>query len=427
MLIPILLAVLVLLTLVAAFLGSKYWHWAHVLVVVLLFFSTVGFSFLAAEAYRVRTKFMRQELQARQQLEPLQELNGALLRGTNDQGIIARLKAEEVLVKERAIDNQGEETEVWSVVDLRHQLSLATRRLGRVWRNAQTLGAADPRTGQVSVQIETPSPLGIEEGAVLFVFEQGVANTQNPDQGPQYLAEFRVTVVNGQELTLEPVLTLDPREAARLNRSQAAWSLYETMPGDRHDLFADFTDNELRQLIPPGSVEAYLRDGTPWTVDDGEDTKEGRDQDDQIVGSDDWDDTTRFLYRRKLRDYAYLFNNLAKARINMIAKAQALQGDNEKLAATLARAEKITQYRTEEQGKLKGDLSGVQGDLQAIEQHLASLESQVGSGEQLLERTIAANSALVAQLTSLQQEKAGGIDLKSVPTRSLPGLDRDAL
>ena len=416
----VLVAVLALVTLVAAFLGSKYWHWAHVMVVVLLFFTTFGFGVLAAEAFRARTKFMKQEQQSAQRLKPVEELNAALSRGSDDPGDLQRLISREVQIDEEA-------TEAPSVVELRHRLSLATRRLGRVWWDGQPLGPPDPQTGRVSVGFETGNPLGLEQGALLFAFEQGPANTQNPEQGRQYLAEFRVVAVNGQQLTLEPVLALDPREAKRLLSSQGPWSLYETMPGDSHDLFADFTDDQLRQLMPAGSVEEYLRDGTPWTVDDGEATKEGRDESGLVVGRDDWDDQTRFVYRRRLRDYAYLFNSLAKTRIEMIAKAQALQEDNKKLDDTLASAKRLGAYRTKEQSQLQFDLAGVKKDLAAAQAHQAEVEQLASRGRQLLDQTIAVNLRLTEQLASMQQAQAGGIDLQTIPVPSRGAFDRDAL
>ncbi|MEM6330275.1 MAG: hypothetical protein AAF790_08505 [Planctomycetota bacterium] len=421
------IAVFSILAIVAAIFGAKHWHWFHVTVVALLFFTTLGYAVLAAQAYRARTKFMKQERDARQQLEPLQELNAAIARGTTNAAVINRLRSRELAPKEAPIVEGADATRMVSLAELKHQLSLASRRAGRVWRDAQPQGAPNPQTGQITVGIEQPVPLGIEVGAVLFAFEQGPANTQNPNQGRQYVAEFRVTDVSGQQVTLEPSLTLDPREAMRLTRSQGPWSLYETMPGDSHALFAGMTDEELRQLMPAGSVEAYLRDGTPWTVDDGEETKEGRDEEGNIVGIDDWDDTTRFVYRRQLRDYAYLFNNLAKRRIEMIATAQALKEDNAKLQATLASARKLGKQAQQEQGKLKSDLAGVQNDLRAAEAHLAGVTRQADRGQRLLALTIAANSELAGRLTMLQQQLAGGIDLETVPAPSRPALDRDAL
>ena len=415
-----LIGVLALVTFVAAYMGSKFWHWGHVLVVVALFFATVGFTILAADALKKRSTFQQRAEKAAAELEPLLENHAALARGTNDTQLINRLRAQGIELDDDIDTAPG-------LGDLRHQLRLASRASGRVWRNAQPVGPLDPQTGQVSVGVEFPQPLGIAQGGVLFVFEQGPANSNSPPEGRQYLGEFRVVAANGQQITLESVHALDQRQGTRLLGSQGPWSLYEQMPGDRHDLFAEYTDEQLRQLLPANSVDEYLRDGTPWTVDDGEWVKEGRNEKGEIVGPDDWDDSTKFVYRRQLRDYAFLFNDLAKERIEMQAKKQALTQDNQSLAATLASAKKLGAYRTDEQQKLKSDLEGVKADRQAIETHLANLQRQVELGTALLNKTLAANIQLANRLASMQQAAAGGRDLRLQPVPARGAVDVDAL
>ncbi|MEM8864022.1 MAG: hypothetical protein AAGF31_00560 [Planctomycetota bacterium] len=419
------LALFALVTLVAAYLGSKHWHWAHVTVVVALFFTTFGFAFLAAEVLAVRGKFQKRAEDAAERLEPLQETNALVVRGTGKPAEINRLIAQEIAIDEEAAEEPAFRAP--GLVDLRHQLRLTNRRIGRVWRNAQPIGPPNQQTGEVTVEIEFPQPLGISEGAILFVFEQGPANIQDPSQGRQYLGEFRVATAGEQQLTLEPVLTLDDYEYNRLLDSRGPWALYETMPVDRHDMFERFTDDQLRQIIPEASVEEYLRDGTPWTVDDGEWTKEGRDENDQVVGPEDWDDSTRFVYRRQLRDYAYLFNEFAKSRIELEARREALEEDIEKLKATLARAEEVGRYRKAEQTKLKADLARVVIDRKAIEAHLAALEKQLARGRQLRDRLIASNSQLADQLAAKQQALLGSLDLEQQPAPARGAVDIDAL
>jgi len=415
-----LIGVLALVTFVAAYLGSKYWHWGHVLVVVALFFSTVGFTILAADALNKRSTFQERAEKASAELQPLKEIHAALARGTNDSELINRLRSQGVEFEDDVETAPG-------LGDLRHQLRLVGRTSGRVWRNAQPLGPLDPQTGQISVGIEFPQPLGITQGAVLFGFEQGPANSSDPDQGRQYLAEFRVVSVAGQQLTLESVLSLDQRQGQRLLQSQGPWLLYEQMPGDRHDLFAEFTDDQLKQLLPASTVDEYLRDGTPWTVDDGQWVKEGRNDRGEIVGPDDWDDSTKFVYRRQLRDYAFIFNDLAKSRVEMLSKRQALVQDNQSLAATLESAKKLGAYRTDEQQKLRSDLAGVQADRKAIETHLANLQRQVQRGTALLNKTLAANIDLANRLATLQQAASGSPDLRLQPVPSRGAVDIDAL
>lgn len=417
------LAVLALVTLIAAYLGSKHWHWAHVLVVVALFFTTLGFTFLAAEVLEVRTRFLKRVEVAEEKIEPVEKMIRAVSRGTTDQELIRRMINEEMAVDEAVLENRGRAP---GLVNLRHELQLQNRTLGRVWRDAQPLGRPDPQTGAVSVGIEFPQPLGIAQGAILFAFEQGPANVQNPQQGRQYLGEFRVASVDGQQLSLQPVLKLDEYETRRLAASQGPWSLYETMPLDRHEMFKRYTNDQLRQIMPASSVEEYLRDGTPWTVDDGEWTKEGRDAEGNIVGVEDWDDDTKFVYRRRLRDYAFLFNDLAKERIQLEAKKKALDEDTKKLEAALASAQQINKERLALQQQLNKDLTGVKGDRQAIEAHLAALEQQLERGRRLVDRLRSANAELANRLAARQSALAG-FDVEKNPVPAGGAVDIDAL
>lgn len=416
---------LFVVALVGAYLASKHWHWAHVLIAVALFFASVGFTILAADALRVRTKWQKQLATDEPKLEEVDRRNATLRRGTDKAELINELSALGVQIDPQAAAE--DDYQMPGLVDLAHRLRLANRTLGRVWRDGRPLGGVNPQTRQVDVGIGAPQPAGIGQGAILFVFEQGDPNPASPQQGKQYLGEFRVVAAAEQQVRLEPVLSLDPYEAQRLANSRGPWTLYETMPVDRRDAFEGFTEAELRRVLPPASVEEYLREGTDWTVDDGEWTKAGLDRAGQPLGPDEWDDQTKYVYQRRLRDYAFLFNDLAKRRIEMEARKLALAEDIAKLKATLARAQKITADKQAEQGMLQSDLEGVKRDRMAIEAHAAAVEQQVAAAERLLQRTLAANTRLARSLKARQAELAGGRDLDRMPLPSRGALDIDAL
>lgn len=411
------LAILVLAVLVAAYMSSKYWHWAHVTVMVSLFFSALGFTFLTAETMRIRDKWQTQEQNYSEQLEKQIELNTALKEGTDDSGVINRLIANEVRISEEAESITG-------IGQIEHQLRMMTRARGRVWRGAQPQTALSPETGALTVNVPTESPLRIESGAILFAFEQGPANPADPQSGAQYLGEFRVTQVGDQSLTLEPVLQLNEFEIQRLGSSQTPWALYERMPADNHEMFARYSDDQLRQIMPEASAFEYVRDGTDWKVDDGEWVKEGYNEEGVVVPIDQWDDTTKYRYRRELRDYAYLFQDLAERQVELFSSIQAVTEDTSKLKATLAGAKQVEQQRLAEQEKLKFDLARRQRDRKFIEQHLADVQQQLKKAKTLLARTIRTNAQLADQLAGVQQSFGpGGLE----PAPSRPAVDIDAL
>lgn len=401
------LGVIILATLVLAFLASKRWHWAHVLTVVGLVFASLGYVLLATVTLKPRLANQRKAEQNEERLVQIEKLNSALTRGTDNSGLLSQLGGREVNVPEEA-------EEIQSVTDLEHRIQMLNRVQGRSWINAQPQGV-DQQTGQVRVGIEFPQPLGIDEGAILFAFEQGAPAPNDPASGRQYLGEFRVVAVADQIVTLEPVLNMDGREAQRLTKSSGPWQLYETMPADNYDLFSQaksddeiypsLTDEQLKSLFPADVVDAYLRDGSEWKVDDGVETKEGYNADGNLVGPSEWGSAVKFLYRRQLNDYSISFQELAKDRIETLAGIQAVEQDIAKLNTSLAAAKKIQEALVQLQNKLNTDLDGSQRDLQAVEQHLAQLNAQLAKARTLLAQTLATNAALVDELASIQ----GGI------------------
>ena len=128
-----------------------------------------------------------------------------------------------------------------------------------MWTDCQPqAGPQTAQTGQVAVATNVR---GISPQLVLQVFDA------TPVQdGGRYLGEFRVAEVQEAAglLTLEPSLRMSARELQRLATgaaSGATWTLYETMPVDTHETFADLTPEQLKQLLPADSVEEYLNDG----------------------------------------------------------------------------------------------------------------------------------------------------------------------
>ena len=104
-----------------------------------------------------------------------------------------------------------------SLDDLDHEILLATRRRGRVWRNVAPAGV-DP--AGVKVNIPAPVPPGLkQQDTVVYLFEEGPAQLPAADgkpQGKQYLGEFRVTDVS------RPAGNAHARSAARSVRAATA-------------------------------------------------------------------------------------------------------------------------------------------------------------------------------------------------------------
>ncbi|TWT88196.1 hypothetical protein Mal64_16750 [Pseudobythopirellula maris] len=416
MIAQILIGVLVLTVLVAWFFSVKHWHWAHVLAVAALFFFAVGYAILLSLTFDARIKPQKALATATEKLEQQTAENTATALGTEDRTLVNRLR-------NKGLNIPDDAQEIGGVRELDHQLKMRNRTRGRVWRGVQPTSEVDPETGQIRIGFPVvsaattdenafeeqpadqaePAPVGIDADAVLYVFEQGEPNTVNPEEGAQYLGEFRVTEAAGREATLEPVLLMDERSFNRFANSNGPWVVYETMPIDSAGLFAELSDEELRQLIPEESVEEYLRDGEEASVDDDEWRREGLDEDGKVVGVDNLSDAVRFRYRRQQRDYAYLFQEYAKEYVELQASIQAQEQDILKLQNALKSAKELTSFRQDEIDRLQKDLEGAKRDRARIERHVATLRSQIEKAERLLSATLRSNAELVSRIAERQE------------------------
>lgn len=475
----IVLALVVLVGLITTIMSIKNWHWAQMLLLLGIFFSSLGTLVLGMEVFRIHRNY-RKAIPAKEvQLAEVQADIEALNRGTRDAAVIGRLagdvadfetlatkadslaesltaetsakflgksdvaegqrllrlRAQELrnLAKNPALRDkvaktleQMAEAGMPSANSWSKDLQNIARQRGRVWRDVAPSGQFDPKTGQVLVNIAQPKPHGLAKDSIVFAFEQGEPNAAAPDKGPRYLGEFRVVETSPDGAQLEPVLRVDvppgavppwftQLQAATFARvAQSAqkkfpWSLYETMPADRHAMFADLTDEQLKQLLPAASVDEYLRHGKPATDDDDEFHRAGYDEQGRRLGPDDADKAVKTLYDRQLRDYAYLFSDLLRRRAVMTAEHSGLTEDIAKLKAAQANGEKLAAHRTEEKNGLTGDLQHMQRDQQAIEALLAKVNSQLEYAAAQTAEKIRENLRLAAEFAQRQLTLLDGI------------------
>lgn len=389
--------ILILASFVIAFFSARTWHWGHVLVVLGIFLSTLGFFVLAAETLRINAVYRTDINRKQKELDDVNARNAALENGTDDANIIAQLRNEEVLIPEQA-------QSIDSLADLEHEILLETRARGRVWWNVAPAGI-NPQTGAVEVGVAAPVPAGVPADTVVFLFEQGEPQLPAPDgtpRGAQYLGEFRVAASAAQQATLQPVLPLDNFEQQRLAASRGPWIMYEIMPADRYKIFAGMSEDELKQKLPPQSVNEYLRHGKEAGPDDDEWHRAGFDESGKRLPPDKLGEATKTLYQRRLRDYALEFDELARRRVVLLVDIAGVQKDNERLNAALDSAKKMQTFREEEIQKLNTDLAGITKERQAIERHLAQVQQQLGMAQKLLAETLRRNSEMAKELAARQ-------------------------
>lgn len=364
----------VLVGLVTIIMSSKNWHWTQLVLVLFVFFSAIGVLVLGAETVRIHQN-LRKSI-------PKREANLARVLNQNDE----------------LLNGAGEKL---GILKLDHRLKILTRERGRVWRGAMPAGQVDQQ-GHVSVEIAKPSPHGLEKDAIIYAFEEGNASASDSAEAKQYLGEFRVTNVQDGGATLEPVFLIDNRAGQRLAASQGPWSLYETMPIDRHRLFAGFPEEALRAMLPAESVEEYIRHGSEATPDDDEWHVTGLDENNERVGPDNIDQAVKRLYDRSLRDYAFIFNEIAGEKVVALARQQAVTEDNGLLVKALAGAEETGKFRQQQLDALNTDLTGMKQDLAAIQSHRDAVLGLLSHFQERIEGYLQANSSLAQRFTQQQ-------------------------
>lgn len=412
------LVVLLVVSIVLAIFANRYWHWAHVMVVFGLVFSTVLFANLAYRVLNLRTKPQLAEKQAAEQLDKQLELIDAIERGTEDRGMVSQLS------EPLGLDEDA--SKIASIGDMEHALRMVSRERGRLWDNVRAMGQPNPQTLQVDVVVaEDAPPINLSQGAILYAFEQG-----EPINGAAYLGEFRVVQAQPRQLRLEPVLSMYPEDLRRYAASAAdgrLWTLHESMPVDSHELFDGLSDEQLQAMLPESTVEEYLRDGTPFESDDDLFRKMGLSEDGRLLGPEDAGKAVREIYSRKLRDYAYLFQEHAQRQAELRAEGAALTSNKQKIEDALSGAKQLLAERQETQQKLKRDLAGAKRDQQTVEAHLAELQKQLKIAQELLNQTLAANVRTADDLSALQAAWAGQADLSTTPVPASPAGDPHAL
>ena len=112
-----------------------------------------------------------------------------------------------------------------------------------------------------------------------------------------------------------------------------------------------------------------------------------------------------------MRDYAILFAQLAKQRVELQVQRDALTTAVAGYKAAQENALKVIALRQNEKRDLGADFQHMQADRSAIESLLKTIQKQVANAGQLLETAIKYNAELARQLTQRQTGMLGAIPL----------------
>jgi hypothetical protein len=229
----------------------KTWRVTHILFTFFVFAGTVTFfafaSFVLKTHAAWRTHYVSYSA-AIDKAEAEQEilLQGDLLEAQQSQDCIRSVRA-------RLNDAVVDRGRVWPECSLTGPIDADTFRV-------RTVPASLPPTAQ-------PTPNGIQPKTMMYVFAERM--------GPEgfkvpayYLGEYVVDAASDMEVTISATLPLDPDQLQMINQQGMTWALYELMPLDGHEVFAEMDEQEKMLLgLEIEELKKYIPNSFNWPAD----------------------------------------------------------------------------------------------------------------------------------------------------------------
>ncbi len=278
----------------------------------------------------------------------------------------------------------------------------------RVWAGCDpTSRKPDDKAGTAEITVNVnltddkgqPIPHGIANGTVLYAFEELDVKNRGDALGDfdvgQYLGEFHVSGVNGKQVTFKPTYTMTKAEIDRLVKAKRPWVLYELLPRDSHEAFAGLSDAQLKALLPPDSVKAYLKDGKPAERDDPP------------------EDVVKGKYVRPLVDYSVVFNDGHEKRMLLGDTIAALGEDKQLVLDALQQARALADVCTKEIAATNAEKEKMERQRDVVIAYQKKLEQALGDMEAFIARLTKLNQAMAGRIAKHQLEAAERIDRRT--------------
>lgn len=266
---------------------------------------------------------------------------------------------------------------------------------GRAWNNVQA-GQMDPNTGSVSVVIESPNPSGLLENNVVYAFATEPKDPgDNAEQQATYLGAYRVEAFGAEgsgQVVLAPIRKLTPEEIQTLQQAGSNWRLYDKMPGDRHDIFAETDEETLRMLLPPESLAEFLHDG------------------EDALPQDPAENVVDGQFVRPLRDYNVVLREYDRQIALLKDAVASVRQDNEAITAALADAQQQVEARRQEIASVQQDLARLTNERDEVQKLQQSLVEQNRQTQEQLTSQLADNDRLLAELAQLQADATARLE-----------------
>ncbi len=262
----------------------------------------------------------------------------------------------------------------------------------RVWYNCTPTVDINKQTGALSIKVtvDQPDPPGIRDRMILEVFEEAGVRQQG-----RYLGEFKVRSVADKQVSLEPAVKLLPRDVEKLSTAKRLWTMYDTMPADNHEIFAQWKDEDKKAMLPAETVEQYIKNGQAAAEEEPAEHKaEGK-------------------YVRPLRDYAVLFGAYRLKITVLIDLEQAAMRDLQLLEDTLADAKRQVQFYQKQVTVFQGIAAKFAHQRDAVKSHLEKLQEKLGAAKEAAEKFFKNNKAMAGQIAKIQLDATRRIDKRT--------------
>ncbi len=317
---------------------------------------------------------------------------------------------------------------------------------GRVWglsAKDQVDRRASTPEGVITVNVALPTPPGLDQGTVVWVFDKLDARS-----GGQDLGQFEVTAVRGQEVQLTPWLKMRPDELQRISQRRGPFVMYEIMPHDEPELDAEVAAN-LHSSVPADVKQEFQKDGKPPAPGEKQTdriwqyvkalrnfevtTGQGNAKQTQMVSEGaellldpksaqehiragdvepikDENGQNKIVYVRPTRDYAQLQRDL-NLQIESVLNTTA--ETNRQLATVQTAQKQVTAdlaARNAEMVALNADKKWYLAEEDLITRHANALATKVAQVQGQVKNLLAKNHQLQAELTSIYHEAADRIN-----------------
>ena len=347
--IAVLLAVLA--AFVLAFLSFKTMRIYNIILMVLVFFATLCFTYMAARTLKTHESWMSIAKAKEVELATLEKKSEELAKGIVDKTQPA----------------QG-------VRQLKLELHRIAIDRGGVWYDVST-EKIKADTGAVTVSIDSPDPHGLVEKMVVFVFD---AN--------QYLGEFQVAkaAAKSKSVELAPNLPLNADDLKRLSTSRPPWTLYQMMPSDDAKLMAKLDPNELQALF-----QNVAKERLPDIL------KQFSDPD------------------RPLRNYQVLFHHNNQQLSLLNDDIGQINENIARTKAATVKVESEIAYLDGEKTSLQSDLKNFQREQAVIADYATKLQTQLDAAKTQLRTVYFAAKKSAEELTALQLDAAEAINRRT--------------